>query len=304
MPRSRCPARNPLPAPFVSPPLPLPTHASKPAHPPTPRPLPAHSPPAPNQQSIPGGLVVRYITGRGLHSEGGAARIKPRVRRGGRAFWMLSAGRMQLNTGCPGICWRAGVLTPGCLFPHPAPPVPCTSACSPTRPTPPPIPTGHRAAGAAGGAVPRGAWLGRGHAAAGPGLSASRHRRRARAVERRWLAGSCFALCAAAAHLFPVPSLPHCCLFSVVPPRNQAAPNETQLSIAGDPAKSGTGSPGGRQRGEAASQQVPLRARAGPRPGSAHQAQQQQQVRVDASMCMGCICFRQQLPPDAIPASP
>jgi hypothetical protein len=30
-------------------------------------------------QSIPGGVVVRYITGKGLHSMGGAARIKPEV---------------------------------------------------------------------------------------------------------------------------------------------------------------------------------------------------------------------------------
>jgi hypothetical protein len=32
-------------------------------------------------QSIPGGVVVRYITGKGLHSAGGAARIKPEVLR-------------------------------------------------------------------------------------------------------------------------------------------------------------------------------------------------------------------------------
>ncbi len=30
-------------------------------------------------QSIPGGVIVRYITGKGLHSAGGAARIKPEV---------------------------------------------------------------------------------------------------------------------------------------------------------------------------------------------------------------------------------
>lgn len=42
------------------------------AHPP--------SPPTPHAaQSIPGGVVVRYITGRGRHSADGQAKIKPRV---------------------------------------------------------------------------------------------------------------------------------------------------------------------------------------------------------------------------------
>lgn len=31
-------------------------------------------------QSIPGGVVVRYITGKGLHSAEGKARIKPEAR--------------------------------------------------------------------------------------------------------------------------------------------------------------------------------------------------------------------------------
>ena len=33
----------------------------------------------PPLQSIPSGVVVRYITGKGLHSANGAARIKPEV---------------------------------------------------------------------------------------------------------------------------------------------------------------------------------------------------------------------------------
>ena len=74
----------------------LPAPYAKPAPPcPCPLPLPL--------QSIPGGVVVRYITGRGLHSAGGAARIKPEVLR-------LLAERGVPHVEAPG--WVEATLAP------------------------------------------------------------------------------------------------------------------------------------------------------------------------------------------------
>ena len=57
--------------------------------------------------SIPGGVVVRYITGKGLHSAGGTARIKPEVSWGCLGWvdgWIM--GDLNMHAGQLGRSWK------------------------------------------------------------------------------------------------------------------------------------------------------------------------------------------------------
>ena len=62
-------------------PLPSPTHPPTPTHCTRPPAALTHPPTPPHShaQTIPSGVVVRYITGQGHHSDGGVARIRPAV---------------------------------------------------------------------------------------------------------------------------------------------------------------------------------------------------------------------------------